>query len=649
MSEQRTGRPGDWRRRRRPEPEPAPEASDGDSGGDSSEEATPQPGGEVVLSRTMFSYLEPTLDRIASYSTPLVIAGVVALVSGIILVAFVSSMRLYGIIDIGIGIGLIALVALIQLSSVAAAFISRTGRYGVNSAVMMTAFTGIIVVIGVIAFENNRRFDLTATNQFSLADRTEDILENLEEPVQAIAFYKEARNPNLETLVRRTRVEETFRDFRSARADKFSYEFKDPDLVPDIVRNYFGDTPAAFVNQSVVLEGVNTGIIHTIEPSDRSFTQFEQELVSGILVVSGEEQKTVYFLEGHGERNINSGLEEGYRDIGQWLVGENYKVESLRWELEDEDVSVPDGTCPEGAPPADCMPEAAMIVIAGPKFELPEAHRDVLDQYLSGPQYNAQGEFLNYKGGRIIFLAEPDTPDSFTEFLARWGVIALPGYVLDEVNSPIGQPRTLKVQAFNLLQLPQELIGQVPQPILQTLLGITTPKGQPLGDTYMPGATAFVTVNDNQRLPIPLAFTSDETYLIDDIQRDEPIKGDGEDADRKGRFSPVVYVQAVARVGEQPLTPTAEGQPGSLIAFGDSDFLTNSSLATGRGSGIDFFLNSANYLLGDFALESIRAKALTFRELNLNRNEEQFVQWTSWLFLPGIMGLLAALVWWVRR
>ena len=645
MSEQRTDRPGDWRRRRRPEPEPAPEASDGDSG----EEATPQPGGEVVLSRTMFSYLEPTLDRIASYSTPLVIAGVVALVSGIILVAFVSSMRLYGIIDIGIGIGLIALVAFIQLSSVAAAFISRTGRYGVNSAVMMAAFTGIIVVIGVIAFENHRRFDLTATNQFSLADRTEDILENLEEPVHAIAFYKEARNPNLETLVRRTRVEETFRDFRSARADKFSYEFKDPDLVPDIVRNYFGDTPAAFVNQSVVLEGVNTGIIHTIEPSDRSFTQFEQELVSGVLVVSGEEQKTVYFLEGHGERNINSGLEEGYRDIGQWLVGENYRVESLRWELEDEDVSVPDGTCPEGTPPADCLPEAAMIVIAGPKFELPEAHREVLDQYLSGPQYNAQGEFLNYKGGRIIFLAEPDTPESFTEFLARWGVIALPGYVLDEVNSPIGQPRTLKVQAFNLLQLPQELIGQVPQPILQTLLGITTPKGQPLGDTYMPGATAFVTVNDNQRLPIPLAFTSDETYLIDDIQRDEPIKGDGEDADRKGRFSPVVYVQAVAPVGEQPLTPTAEGQPGSLIAFGDSDFLTNSSLATGRGSGIDFFLNSANYLLGDFALESIRAKALTFRELNLNRNEEQFVQWTSWLFLPGIMGLLAALVWWVRR
>ena len=324
-------------------------------------------------------------------------------------------------------------------------------------------------------------------------------------------------------------------------------------------------------------------------------------------------------------------------------------MESLRWGLEDEDVRVPDGTCPEGTAPQACPPEAALIVIAGPKFELPEAHREALDKYLSGPQYNAQGEFVNYKGGRIIFLAEPDSPESFAEYLARWGVVPLPGYVLDEVNSPIGQPRTLKLQAFNLLQVPQELIGEVPQHILQTLFGITTPKGQALGDTYMPGATAFVTINDNQRLPVPLAFTSQDSYLIGDIQRDEAIKGDGEDADRKGQFAPVVYIQAFTPVGEEPLASSAQSQPGSLIAFGDSDFLTNSSLATGRGSGIDFFLNSANYLLGDFALESIRAKALTFRELNLNRNEERFVQWTSWLLLPGIMGLLAGLVWWLRR
>ena len=132
------------------------------------------------LSRTLFSFLEPSLDRIGVYGTPMVLAGIIALVAGIVLLAFVPSMRLYGFINIGIGVFLIGLIALISLSAVLAAFYSRTGRYGVTSTVMLVAFTGIIIVISVISFENSRRMDLTATNKFSLAQRT------LSTPVRAI-------------------------------------------------------------------------------------------------------------------------------------------------------------------------------------------------------------------------------------------------------------------------------------------------------------------------------------------------------------------------------------------------------------------------------------------------------------------------------
>ena len=84
-----------------------------------------------------------------------------------------------------------------------------------------------------------------------------------------------------------------------------------------------------------------------------------------------------------------------------------------------------------------------------------------------------------------------------------------------------------------------------------------------------------------------------------------------------------------------------------MVVFGDSDFVNN--LNYNLGSGADLFLNSANYLLGDYSLVSIRPKAFTFRELNLNRNEYNFVRFSSWLFMPGLLGLMAALVWWVRR
>ena len=81
--------------------------------------------------------------------------------------------------------------------------------------------------------------------------------------------------------------------------------------------------------------------------------------------------------------------------------------------------------------------------------------------------------------------------------------------------------------------------------------------------------------------------------------------------------------------------------------FGDSDFLSNSSYDQGGGS--DLFLNSANFLLGDFSLVSIGDRQFIFREWNLDRNELKFVRLSSWFFVPGLMGLMAALVWWVRR
>ena len=84
-------------------------------------------------------------------------------------------MRLYGYIDIAIGASLIALVGAAFISSVIAAFLSRTGRYGVNTLIMLAAFTGIVIVINVVSFENTSRVDVTATNQFSLSERTKEL------------------------------------------------------------------------------------------------------------------------------------------------------------------------------------------------------------------------------------------------------------------------------------------------------------------------------------------------------------------------------------------------------------------------------------------------------------------------------------------
>lgn len=655
-------RRGDWRRRRRGRVDPETAAiaaqeleenrNNADSPGDLADAAQ--------ASRTLASLFEPFLDRIGSYGPPIVLAGIFGLISGIVVVAFVGSMRTYGYVDIVIGGVLVLTVALISLSSVMAAFLSRTGRYGINSLIMILAFTGIVVLINFISFENNKRSDVTATNQFSLAQSTKQLLRELKEPVRATAFYADSDslgpNPDQNTrdrLARRAQVEETFKEFEALRSSKFSFRIVDPIVQPEIVRVYFGSLPTPLIQETIVVEGLDSTLTHVVQPSNINYSELEQDLYTSILVVSGQDRKTIYFLSGHGERDLDTtnagpgGDPSGYDNIRAALQRDNYDVRTLLWSPLDENVFVP------GEPEVNCVssdlncrPSAAMVVIAGPKDSLPVAHASALNRYLLGVKQDAGGNIVDRReAGRLIFLAEPQTPESFAEFMASWGVFISRGYIRDQERSVPNLPHTLQIQASNPVDLPDEVKQSID---FEAAVGIIAPKGQSLGVTRMPGAAPIQVASDPIRSSLPLAITSSSSYLIDDLNRTEPDTGRDGQNDPRGPFFPVYYVEALGPIGAQPPTSAIEDTDITrMVVFGDSDFVNN--LNYNLGSGADFFLNSANYLLGDYSLVSIRPKAFTFREFNLNRNEYNFVRFSSWLFMPGILGLMAALVWWVRR
>ena len=640
MSEQPTEAGRDWRRRRRrgrASAQAEPEAPEMENQEDE------EVGDEEVRSRTLFSFLEPSLNTIGTFGAPLVIAGIVAIVAGAVLVAFVSSMRLYGYISLGFGVALLLLIGLISLSSVVAAFISRTGRYGVNSLIMLAAFLGIVIIANAVSFGTNARVDMTATNQYSLAERTDQLLDNLEQNIEAIAFYKGevslgpqgSASVAFQLLNREKKVEETFREFENARPTKFQASFIDPDVNPQRVNQYFGTTPVAFVNESIVVKLTDGDALDVIQPRDADYSHLEQDLVTSILVVTGQEQKAIYFLAGHGERSITGSGSDGYSDVRIGLEQDNYRVATLRWGANDEDVSIPD--------------DAALLVIARPTGDLPVAHAEVLNQFLQGR--NPDGT-ERPSAGRMVFLADPDTPDTFRQFMATWGIVISEGYIRDLDGSLPGNPHTMRLETVNPLELPRELIAQIPRDILETLLEITTPRGKSLDLVHMPGATSLQSFDDGTglRQPIPLAFSSTNSYAIEDTERTEPRTDAEDDPDPKGPFSPVFFVRALGPVGSAPPSnpeSITENRIASMVVMGDSDFIANSFYD--RGSGKDLFLNSVNYLVGDHSLVTLRPKAITTREFNVDRNQENFVKFSSWLLLPGLLGLMAAMVWWVRR
>ena len=627
--------PRDWRRRRRRPPQEQPAQPDPAAPGEIEDPSADEP--EEQTSRTLASFLDPAVDVVGIFGAPLLVAGIIGLVTGIVVVAFVSSMRLYGWIDIAIGASLIGLVGAVFISTVIAAFLSRTGRYGINTLILLGAFIGIVIVINLVSFENKQRSDVTATNQFSLSERTKDLLGDLEDDILATAFYKALEEtPDANVAARRNRVVDTLDEF-SARSGKFTYRVVDPDLEPSVVASYFGARPTDFVSETVVIENLTTGEFDSLQPTDIAFGQLEQDLVTSLYVATGLEQKTVYFLGGHGERNLDSGGGDGYALLRQALEQENYQARGLVWPRNSTEVEVPE--------------DAALVVVAAPASDLPVAHALALDLYLLGRDAEGQRRREN---GSMIFLAEPDTPDSWREFLIQWGIVLLPGYIRDIESSVPGLPQTLALNMDfnNILGFNQLVLGNNEAALrsaFEVAFEIVAPQGQQLQDVFMPDAAALspLPVTDGARLPLALSVTSPNSYIIGDPDRTDPVT-EGENADVPGPFIPAMLMRSAAKVGMAlPEEGPAETDISLIMAFGDADFVANSNI--GRGSGLDMFVNSTNYLLGDYSLVSIRPKALAFREFNLDRNEYNFVRFSSWLFLPGLMALAAGLVWWLRR
>ena len=154
---------------------------------------------EEQVETTSVSMPNRWLAQVSGISALIAIVGIVAVVIGVVVLIVSADLESWALAILALG-GILLLVALIaSLGTVVQAITGKRGRYGFNTAIMILAFAAIIVLIDVIAFRNPERFDVTATRQFSLADRTVTLLRNLPEPVEAIAFFT-PNNPDQDQL-----------------------------------------------------------------------------------------------------------------------------------------------------------------------------------------------------------------------------------------------------------------------------------------------------------------------------------------------------------------------------------------------------------------------------------------------------------------
>ena len=571
---------------------------------------------EEEMSGTFLDAVRDLGRSLGSLSASVGLLGLLATTVGLIILITVSEFRIFSYAVLGIGMALLILALVTARRNVAQAVTGRRGRYGANTVLMTVAFIAIVGVLNFISYDNTARMDVTATNQFSLAPRTMDILKNLNEPVKAIAFFDKtdlAQEAVIDT------VDNMLHEFE-VRSDKFSYEVVNPNVERDKALLYgfqfFGQV--AFVGEESGIFELTFGAfpirradpVNNISALYQASRTMEQNFVTPLLEIAGEERKSIYFLTGHGERDIDDSQSGGYGLAAAALAAENYDVEILNLQLQTIVERVTGESDEEGDGDTSQV-TPTVIVVAGPKEDMLADEVEALSEYLK-------------KGGRMALLLDPDTPESFRQFLRPWGISLGKGSIVDE-KSNLGDNKSTP------------LVGR-----FERRHEITSP----LGNTYFPGVTSLEPVTEeipivrigDQDVPIlvriPLAETSEDSRLI-------------EDPDKRGPFIIAALIDALASLEQNAPTSGEALNRSTTIVFGDSDFVSNQDF--GNLSNGNFFINSVNFLADDVALINIRPKLVTRRELVTTPDQFDVIRYTSWLLIPALMGVAGVFVWWRRR
>ena len=241
-------------------------------------------------------------------------------------------------VQVGIAVAIAATAAgvLLDRDRVRKALSGRQARYGSNALLVSLGFTGILVVVNVLAFSNPQRIDLTEDKEFSLSPETVLLLSELSEPVELKGFYTPDRASS------RDRMRPLLDEFVSESEGLVSYEFIDP-----------RSNPLAADRYGVTRDGSMAVIIgeesHVIEfPSER-------EITSAIVRLINPENRVVYFLTGHGERGLDETGDDGLSQFKSALESKNYGVQGLNLLIEP-------------SVPAD----AAVLFVAAPQTPLAE-------------------------------------------------------------------------------------------------------------------------------------------------------------------------------------------------------------------------------------------------------------------------------------
>jgi len=489
------------------------------------------------------------------------------------------------------GLALVILYSLSQWRQIVAWFGGRNARYGTLAGVSVIVALGILVAVNYVSVRKNKRWDLTANQQFSLSDQTTKLLADLKAPVKFLVF---------EQATGLDRFKSRLSGYEYA-SKQVNVEYIDADKYPLRAKEY-------------EIQQYGTVVVEYMGRKERVTTDAEQDLTNALIKVLNPTKKKLYFLAGHGEKDTASQASDrgGFNAIAAALKLDNYEFDKLV-------------LAQTNMVPAD----TTMIVIAGPRTDLSESEVPLLEGYLA-------------KSGKLLVLLDP--PDDLkggnrtprlAGLLAAWGIKATDTVVVDlsgrtnvATVAVVGPPYPMHAitERFDLLT------------VFPLARAITAETGAGEGRTPQP----FLQTSPRSWAEATMSQLQDPNQL-----KPEEAKGD--------IVGPVTIGMAVSVPSKPPAPPAADAAktdqpppPETRVAvIGDSDFASNAYLG-GEGNR-DLFMNVVGWLSQQENLISVRPREAADRRLTLTASQITGMFALSIFLVPGAILGAGIYSWWRRR
>lgn len=526
----------------------------------------------------------------------------------------IDGVSLWGYIALGLGVLSMAFGIWESRQGLMGGVRKKSTRTGIQVAAMIVIVVGILTVVELVSIKHNIQWDVTPGKFFSLSPKTLQILDKIDrekKQIEILSFTAKVQNEGvkkiLEQYTRRTKM--------------VKFRFVDLDTSPRTAKQYDVDAYGTIVvvhkmsgeEKKAVAGAGKAGDEEKKKKNFRSekfYDLSENSIANAILKTIQENQKRVYFLTGHGER-LHVGQGRGLMAaLAANMRDDNYKVEEL-FLLRKK--GVPEDT--------------NLLVIAAPRKDIEKAEAGFIEAYLK-------------KGGRLLVFLEPDSPRGrLTDLLGKFGVDAPESFVID--------PQAVQFALVGGNELTPFVSQYGVHDITKQMKGLATmfPTARRISEKANPGGGIFTET---------LAKTGPGSFTVSRIEVRENQVAYDPATKKDGPVSLGVAVTVdIGRFGskdgksDSPSTGKKENKKEArLVVFGDADFASDAYIGA-QGNG-NLVLNSVNWLSGEKALVSIRAKRRTGEPLLLAGGQGNFVRlFTVWL-MPLFMILLGAAVY-VRR